>query len=180
MNFNTDETQKADLRIINKVLIQSENPALTNVEYGLKVTDITESMMDYYNTKTQEAPEVATDAETGAKDTVANKPVTFNYKEGASVTDVFIPVYNKETGAIGIKLNPDFAGVPAGTLYQVDVILKSAQLKDFSADDNLLKLNYTPTFSINPLGGSIKDAMMAVANNAAGQTLYTFYIKISK
>lgn len=80
VSFNTDESQKNDRRVINKIKITSENPAFQTVSYGVKAYDITGSFSDYYNSKNQESPEVKTDVETGKKDTV-NSLKGYNYKK---------------------------------------------------------------------------------------------------
>jgi hypothetical protein len=179
LNFNLDETQK-DKRIINKVMITSHNTCFSAIEYGLKAYDITASLTDFFTSRTQEAPEVNSDEETGKKDTIANKPVNYTYKQGTPVNDIFDFVYNPDKHAIGIKLKPDFTGVEQNTVYQVDIVVKSGTLKNFSDEDNVLALNYSNGYKITSLGASLKLAMTEVATRMENKVLYTIYIKIDK
>ncbi|MEP7170798.1 MAG: hypothetical protein ABI855_15625, partial [Bacteroidota bacterium] len=177
--FNTDASQ-SDKRIINKVKITSQMPCFSEVQIGIQAYDITQTMTDFYNTIYQEAPEVTEDVETGKKDTVANKPIKFNYRKGAAVEDVFDFVYNIATKEIGIKIKPDFTGTTQNTIYQVDVVVKSVKLNNPADADNVLKLNYSGGYSVKSLGESIKYAMNDVAVSIENKVIYAFYIKIDK
>jgi len=179
MSLNADETQK-DKRVINKIKITSQVPCFSDIEYGLKVFDITQSLTNFSLSQNQEAPEVTSDAETGKKDTIANKPIIYNYEKGSPAENVFDFVYNVETNEIGIKLKPDFTGVTQNTIYQVDVIIKSAKLKDFSEENNVLKLGYAMNYSINSLSESVKRALADVSTSIENKVIYTIYIKIDK
>ena len=180
VSFNSDESQK-DKRIINKVKISSQLSAcFGDVQFGLKAYDITQGLTDFNLSQNQEAPEVKTDVETGSKDTVANKPIKFSYQKGTPVEDIFDFVYNTDTKEIGIKLKPDFTGVTQNMVYQIDIIVKSAKLKDFSDEKNTFKLNYPNKFSISPLSNSIEFAMKDVSTSIENKAVYTIYLKIDK
>ena len=179
VNLNNDNSQN-DKRIINKVKLSSQMPCFTDMQYGIKVYDITQSLTDFYNSLNQEAPEVKSNPETGKKDTIKNKPIKYAYQKEQPVEGVFDFVYNLDTKEIGIKLKPDFTGVSSNTIYQVDLVVKSAKVKGQSDADNVLKLNYANGYTINSLGESIKFAMNDVAANIENKVLYTFYIKLDK
>lgn len=179
VNFNTDNSLK-DKRIINKIKIASKNDCFSNVQFGIKSYDVTESISNFFTSMNQEAPEVDTNAETGAKDTLKNKPIKYNYSKGQEVKDVFDFVYNIDNNEIGIKLKPDFTGVPQNTIYQVDVVVSSVKLKDFTESDSVLKLNYAQGYTIRSLGESVKFALNDVEANINNKIIYTVYIKIDK
>lgn len=180
ITFNTDDNNKGDKRIINKLRIVSENAGFDNVDYDIKVYDITSSIGDYSSSLSQAAPEVKEDQETGDKDTVANKPVKYSYKGGEQVNDAFDFVYNKEKKQAGLKLKPDFSGVPQNTVYQVDIVPKTLTLKSFSEEDNVLVLRYKNAITLRPLRESVYNAIRDAAKAAEGKPIYTIYIRIDK
>lgn len=179
ISFISDESQK-DKRIINKVKIISEMSCFSNIQYGLNVYDVTQSLTDFSQSLNQKTPEVATDPETGKKDTVANKTIVYKYEEGIPINDLFEFVYNDDIKEIGIKLKQEFTGVDQNTIYQIDVVIKAVKLKDFKDEEEILKLNYSKDYKIKSLSESIKLSMTSVANTMENNVLYTFYIKIDK
>lgn len=178
-SFNTEESQK-DKRIINKIILNSQNFCFSDMQFGIKCYDVTQSLSELYNSINQEQPQVDTNIETGTKDTIANKPLKYNFKKGQEVKGVFEFVYNPDTKEIGIKLMDGFSGVAENTIYQVDVIIFSNKLKDFSTEDKVLRLNYFQNYTVNSLAESIKLALKDVAVNIENKVLYTVYIKIDK
>ena len=180
VKFNTDESQKNDKRIINKIKVVSDNESFSEIGYGLKVYDISQSITDYYCAKNNGEIQIDTNAETGKKDTIS-KPQTYSYQKGNPVDNVFDLVYNVDTKIVGIKLKPDFTGVEKKTMYQLDLIVKDAKLKDFSDEKHTLVLNYSkPDFTISPLASSIQLAMSEIATSIEGKVIYTIYIELDK
>lgn len=179
INFITDETLN-DKRIINKIKISSENTCFADVVYGINVYDVTSSLTEYYTFLNQPDPEIQTNTETGEKDTIGYVSNKFNYQKGTPVEDIFDLVYNTDTKEIGIKLKPDFTGVSQNTIYQIDVAVNSAMLKDFSEENNILKLNYRDNYSIASLGESLGLAMRDASTSLKNKVLYTIFIKICK
>jgi hypothetical protein len=177
LNFNTDESQK-DKRIINKVTVTSLAPCFSDIKYGINVYDITKSLTDFSASQNQQAPEVISDAETGKKDTIANKPVQYQYQKGSPTENVFDFVYNDATKETGIKLKADFTGIEETTIYQVDIVVKSAKPYVFAEEDNVLQLTYAKGYVIKSLGESIKYAMADASAAMENKVLYTIYIKI--
>lgn len=179
VDFNADAESK-DKRIINKVMVSSLASSFSDVQFGLKVYDVTHGLNVLDSTINQGAPEVSTNSENGKKDTIANKPIKYKFKQGNEINNVFDYVYNPTTKEAGIKLKPDFAGVEATTVYEIDIVVNSVKLKDFTDGENVLKLNYANGYNIKSLGESIKYAMNSAAATLNGKTLYTIYIKIDK
>jgi hypothetical protein len=177
IRLNTDGEDK---RIINKIKITSRLTCFSNIGFGIKVYDATQHLAEFYNAINQDAPDVRVNKETGERDTVANKPLNFRLVRGTEVTNMFEYVFNVTTGETGIKLKPDFAGVDTDVIYQVDFVVKSAKLKDFTDADEVLKLNYANGYTIRSLGESVRYAMNNAAVKVEGKVLYTVYIKIDK
>ena len=53
-------------------------------------------------------------------------------------------------------------------------------LKDFSEENNILKLNYRDNYSIASLGESLGLAMRDASTSLKNKVLYTIFIKICK
>jgi hypothetical protein len=175
--FLSDESQ-SDKRVINKLKITPTQHIFSGIEFGLNTYDISKSISDLAAYLNQEAPKIEENEETGDK-TVVTKLLKYKYEPGSSAEHVFNPVYNKETHAIGIKLDPGFTGVDATTIYKVDIILKSLEIRDFGEENNVLKINYENA-SINPLGESLEYAIRNIKNETEGKPVYTVYIRIDK
>ena len=179
INFNADSTQH-DKRIINKVRVTSEVPFLADVQFGIRVYDVTQSLTNLSKASTQGPPQIATDVETGKSAAVATKPTVPKVDRGQPDDTVFDFVYNIASKEVGIKLKPDFAG-PVGTaVYRIDVVLVSSTLRDFADSDQVMALNYGGGYRIRSLGDSIKLAVSDVARGMDGKVLYTFYVKIDR
>lgn len=179
MDFNTDDAQK-DKRIISKMKITYIMPEIETLHYGIKVTDISSSLVDYFSFKNQGDAEVEVDPETGKKDTIAGKHISYVYQEGLIVDDMFDFVYNTDLSEIGIKLKPDFAGVTLSTLYKIDLVVKEIKLNSFENEKNILRLNYKNGYVLYPLCNSITSAVEENAGEMNKKIIYTYYIKINK
>jgi hypothetical protein len=174
--FGADTSQQ-DKRIINKVRVASQVPFLSDVQFNIKVYDITDPLTNLFKAATQGLPQTTTDVETG-KSTVENKPIVATFDRGQAVDNVFDFVYNVSTNEVGIKVKPDFSGIGHTAIYKVDVIVASSTMKDFAESDQVMLLNYGRGYQIHSLADSIKFAVRDVAAAMNGKVLYTFYIKI--
>jgi len=179
ISLNNDRNS-ADKRIINKIKLSSSMPCFTDIQFGVKVYDVTQTLADFSNSINQEAPEVTSNPETGKKDTIKNKTIKYVYKKGQATEDMFDFVYNSDTKEIGIKMKPDFAGIPTSTTYKVDLVVRSAKVKEQQDADNVLRLNYANGYTIGSLGESLKFAMNDIAANMENKVIYTIYIKLDK
>jgi hypothetical protein len=174
--FAADASQQ-DKRIINKVRVASQVPFLSDVQFNIKVYDVTDPLTNLFKAATQGPPQTTTDVETG-KSTVENKPIVVTFDRGQAVDNVFDFVYNVASNEVGIKVKPDFSGIGHTAIYKVDVILASSTMKDFAESDQVMLLNYGGGYQIHSLADSIKFAVRDVAAAMNGKVLYTFYIKI--
>lgn len=177
VKFASDAAQ-SDKRIVT-VRVSSQVPFLSDVAYGIKVSDVTQPLTDLDRTRSQGAPEVKTDVETGKADTTANKPVAIAFSAGTPVTDVFDFVYNPQTREFGVKLKPNFAGAPEPVVYKIDVVVASTAEKDATDADAVLSLQYAGGYRIRSLGESLRLAVRDVTAKLDGKVLHTFYIDLT-
>ena len=159
--FGTDATQQ-DKRIINKLRVTSQVPFLADVQFNIKVYDVTEPLTNLFKAATQGPPQTAIDVETGKSVTVGNKPIIVTFDRGQAVDSVFDFVYNVASHEIGIKLKPDYSGSGRTTIYKVDIVLASSTMKDFAESDQVMLLNY---------GGDTRSTRWARASNSRCGTL---------
>lgn len=167
-----------DKRIINKLSVKPQVPFLRSVEFGIKVYDVTQPLTDLFRVATAPAAEVVVDIETGKSKTTGAGPAALAFDPGQPADGTFDVVYNVSSGQIGIKLKPDFVGVPRDTVYRVDIVAAAPELRDFTESDEVMVLNYRNGYQIRSLAESIRFAIRDVAAAMDGRVLYTLYIKI--
>jgi hypothetical protein len=176
--FATDASQK-DKRVINKVRVRSDVTFLSDVKFGIRVSDVTQALAGLDHTMHQGPPEVQKNVETGKADTVANKSVAITFQKGEPADSVFDVVYNTDTKELGIKLKPDYAGTSRHVVYKVDVIVASATVADSPDEDSVMALQYAGGYRIRSLGESIRLAIRDVVASMPDRVLHTFYIDIT-
>lgn len=177
LTFAQDPTL-SDKRVIF-IHLTSNIAFLTDIKFGIKVSDVTKPLAEIDGVMNQRSPEIKKDVETGKADTVANKRRTATYDVGSSDETTFDVVYNAETKELGVKLKPDFAGVKQHTIYRVDVVMSSAKLVERQDDEAALELQYSNGYRIRPLGESLHLALRDVVAQMSKQVIHTFYIDIS-
>jgi len=173
-----DVTQK-DKRILNGVRDKIAVPLLASSQLGIVTWDVTSALETLESVRTQAAPEVETNVETGKTVTVKNPVRAPLYEPGDTVSGIFDFVYNQETSELGIKLDSTFAGVNAPTYYRVAVVFKDAVLRDMADEGEVLSLRYGAGYTVRALGESLKLASRDIVAGMRGKEVYVFYIKLN-
>jgi hypothetical protein len=174
-----EETEK-DKRIIKNLYWQGEEKNMVNfkdLQWKLKVFDMTETFGAYQQMEDQEPPKYDKDPETGDSTLVSGQTMAFKYIEGAERSEVFDLVVNKETKEFGLKIKSDYIKPSKkGELLRVELLLASANFEENADLAKVLQWKDKEGFMVRSLYESMVEAMKRV-QKLNTKKLHTYYVQ---
>jgi len=175
VSFQRDQGRTDD-RLFSGLRLWSEPGLMTEVEFGIRVTDVTSPLRllaNFLDAPPPEDEEQTNDAQSDSLGATAAPP---EVSSGVRADGVFQFVHDHAQRTAGIKLHPDFTGVRETTIYRIDLVIESAQPAPLGEAADVYSLNYAGGFRVNALAESIRLALRDVTSSRMGSSVHAVYV----